>query len=79
MAAITSLGASGVADHRGSANVEDLTEKGGNLALLVRGKTRDRIAYWRLDMGRRVKEYLALRGKIECDGAGTPLFFSRKQ
>jgi integrase len=56
------------------ANVEDLTEKGGNLALLVRGKTRDRIAYLRPDMGRRVKEYLALRGKVECDGAGTPLF-----
>ena len=25
-------------------NVEDLTEKDGNLTLLVRGKTRDRIA-----------------------------------
>jgi integrase/recombinase XerD len=56
------------------ANVEDLTEKGGNLALLVRGKTRDRIAYLRPDMGRRVKEYLALRGEVECDGVGTPLF-----
>ena len=24
-------------------------------------------------MGRRVKEYLALRDKVECDGVGTPL------
>jgi site-specific recombinase XerD len=55
-------------------NVEDLLEKGEQLTLLVRGKTRDRIAYLRPDMGRRLKEYLALRGKIERDGAGTPLF-----
>ena len=56
------------------ANVEDLTEKGENLVLLVRGKTRDRIAYLRPDMGGRLKEYLALRGKVECDETGTPLF-----
>jgi integrase/recombinase XerD len=43
-----------IAVHR--ANVEDLTEKGGGLALLVRGKSRDRIAYLRPDMGLRVKE-----------------------
>jgi len=55
-------------------NVEDLLEKGEQLTLLVRGKTRDRIAYLRPDMGRRLKQYLALRGKIERDGAGTPLF-----
>ncbi len=55
-------------------NVEDLLEKGGQMTLLVRGKTRDRIAYLRPDMGRRLKEYLALRGKIERDGAGPPLF-----
>ena len=42
--------------------------------VLVRGKTRYRIASLRPDMARRVKEYLALRGKVECDGAGTPLF-----
>src|ERR1035437_8608091 len=56
------------------ANVEDLTEKGESVTLLVRGKTRDRIAYLRPDLGRRLKEYLALRGKAERDGAGTPLF-----
>ena len=56
------------------ANVEDLTEKSENLVLLVRGKTRDRIAYLRPDMGGRLKEYLSLRGKIERDEAGTPLF-----
>ena len=47
------------------ANVEDLTEKGGSTVLLVRGKTRDRIAYLRPDMGRRVKEYRALRGTAD--------------
>jgi integrase len=56
------------------ANAEDLTERGEHLVLLVRGKTRDRIAYLRPDMARRLKEYLALRGKVEPDGAGTPLF-----
>jgi len=56
------------------ANVEDLTEKGESVTLLVRGKTRDRVAYLRPDMGRRVKEYLALRGTVERDGDGTPLF-----
>ena len=56
------------------ANVEDLTEKGENLVLLVRGKTRDRLAYLRPDTAQRMKEFLALRGKIEPDKAGTPLF-----
>ena len=56
------------------ANVEDLTERGEILTLLVRGKTRDRIAYPRPDTADRLKTYLALRGKIERDGAGTPLF-----
>ena len=56
------------------AKIENLTEKGESVTLLVRGKTRDRIAYLRPDMGRRLKEYLALRGKAERDGAGTPLF-----
>jgi integrase/recombinase XerD len=58
------------------ANVEDLTEKGENLSLLVRGMTRDRIAHLRPDMGRRLKEYLPPRGKVARDGAGTPLFSS---
>ena len=56
------------------ANVEDLTDRGEHLVLLVRGKTRDRIAYLRPDTGKRLKEYLALRGKIERDETGTPLF-----
>jgi len=55
-------------------NLEDLTEKDGNWTLLVRGKTRDRIAYLRPDTAKRLKEYLALRGKIAPDEAGTPLF-----
>jgi site-specific recombinase XerD len=56
------------------ANVEDLAEKGENLILLVRGKTRDRIAYLRPDTAKRMKEFLALRGKVEPDSSGTPLF-----
>ena len=56
------------------ANVEDLNDKGENLVLLVRGKTRDRINYLRPDTAKRMKEYLCLRGKIEPDKAGTPLF-----
>jgi len=56
------------------ANLEDLTEKGENLVLLVRGKTRDRIVYLRPDTARRLQQYLALRGKVEPDAAGTPLF-----
>jgi len=56
------------------ANVEDLTQKGEHLVLLVRGKRRDRIAYLRPDVAKRLKQYLALRGQIAADGAGTPLF-----
>ena len=56
------------------ASVEDLTEKGETLVLLVRGKTRDRIIYLRPDTARRLKQYLALRGTAKPDEAGTPLF-----
>ena len=40
------------------ANVEDLTEKGEHLVLLVRGKTKDRIAYMRPDMAASVARVL---------------------
>jgi integrase len=56
------------------ANVEDLADKGGNPALLVRGKTRDRLVYLRPDAAVRLEQYLALRGPIEPDETGTPLF-----
>jgi site-specific recombinase XerD len=56
------------------ANVEDLTERGGQPVLLVRGKTHDRIAYLRPDTAGRLKEYLSVRGKVARDAAGTPLF-----
>ena len=60
------------------ANVEDLAEKGGNLALLVRGKTRDRIVYLRPDTA--VTDQ-AVRGAARRsrtrDAAGTPLFTRR--
>src|ERR1035437_4801049 len=60
--------------HRHRANEEDLAERGGNPALLVRGKTRDRIAYLRPDMARRLKEVLALRGTVGRGAGGAPLF-----
>ncbi|MBK5295379.1 MAG: hypothetical protein JJE04_27345 [Acidobacteriia bacterium] len=53
------------------ASVEDLTEKGEHLVLLVRGKTRGRIAYMRPDAAARLKEYLAIRGNVEPDEHGT--------
>ncbi|MBS1875402.1 MAG: tyrosine-type recombinase/integrase [Acidobacteria bacterium] len=56
------------------ANVEDLTDKGEHLVMLVRGKTKDRIAYMRPDVAARVREYLALRGPVPRDADGTPLF-----
>ena len=56
------------------ANVEDLTEKGEHLVLLVRGKTKDRLAYLRPDVAAHVRQYLAIRGQVEPDQLGTPLF-----
>ena len=55
-------------------NVDDLTERGEHLALLVRGKTRDRLVYLRPDTAKRLREYLSLRGGVPHDAAGTPLF-----
>ncbi len=46
------------------ANLEDLTDRGENFALIVRGKTRDRLVYLRPDTGTRMKEYLVLRGEV---------------
>jgi site-specific recombinase XerD len=56
------------------ANVEDLAERGPHLALLVRGKTRDRIVYLRPDTAARLRQYLELRGPVGVDESGTPLF-----
>ena len=56
------------------ANLEYLLEKGEHLTLLVRGKTRDRIAYLRPDTARRMKEYVALLGQPSRDKSGAPLF-----
>ncbi len=59
------------------ASFEDLTEKGEHLVLLVRGKTKDRLAYLRPDTTARLKEYLGVRGPVERDELGTPLFTNR--
>ncbi len=56
------------------ANLEDVLEKGENLTLLVRGKTRDRIIYLRPDTTKRMREYLTVRSAGSRDKLGTPLF-----
>jgi len=56
------------------ANVEDLDDKGGTFALVVRGKTRDRLIYLRPDTGALMKEHLTLGGETVRDNDGTPLF-----
>jgi site-specific recombinase XerD len=56
------------------ANTEDLVDKGENFALLVRGKTRDRLVYLRPDTRARMEEYVALGGETARDKDGTPLF-----
>ena len=56
------------------ASVEDLTDKGANFALVVRGKTRDRLIYLRPDTRARLEEYLAEGGETARDREGTPLF-----
>jgi site-specific recombinase XerD len=58
------------------ANVDDLVENGEHLTLLVRGKTRDRIAYLRPDTARWMKEYLELRAAAARDKLATPLFLT---
>ena len=56
------------------ANVEDLTAKGEHVALLARGKIRDRVVYLRPDTAEHLREYLRLRGEVAADADGTPLF-----
>jgi len=55
------------------ASLEDLSERGPHLALLVRGKVRDRLVYLRPDTAERLKAYLARRGPVASDALGTPL------
>ncbi|MBM3746499.1 MAG: integrase, partial [Acidobacteria bacterium] len=56
------------------ASVEDLTERGEHMVLLVRGKTKDRLAYLRPDTAERLRAHLGLRGRVEADELGTPVF-----
>jgi hypothetical protein len=46
------------------ASLEDLSERGPHLALLVHGKVRDRLVHLRPDTAERLKAYLALRGPV---------------
>jgi len=56
------------------ANVEDLLERGEHTALLVRGKTRDRLVYLRPDAVLCLRAYLEVRGQVPADSSGTPVF-----
>ena len=56
------------------ASLEDLTERGGSTALLVVGKTRERLVYLRPDTTQTLARYLELRGEMPRDELGTPLF-----
>ena len=58
------------------ANVEDLQQQREHLALVVRGKARDRIVYLRPDTARDLMEYLALRAQAAPGKLGTPLFLA---
>jgi integrase len=52
------------------ADVEDLTERGEHLVLLVRGKTRDRIVYLRPDTAERLRAYLAVPPRCRATRPG---------
>jgi site-specific recombinase XerD len=54
------------------ANVEDLYD-GDPVVLRVRGKTRDRLLPLRPDLAAVLQAYLAARGAVRRDAAGTPL------
>ena len=56
------------------ASLEDLTERGGSTALLVRGKSGQRLLFLRPDTGEILARYLELRGEMPPDELGTPLF-----
>jgi site-specific recombinase XerD len=56
------------------ANADDLQQRGDGMALLVRGKTRDRLAHLRPDVANALAAYLAVRGPVAADARGTPLF-----
>jgi site-specific recombinase XerD len=56
------------------ANTDDLRRRGEQTTLLVRGKTRDRLAYLRPDVADALDAYLTLRGPVAADAHGTPLF-----
>jgi site-specific recombinase XerD len=56
------------------ANVADLQPRGDGMTLLVRGKTRDRLAYLRPDVATAVSAYLSGRERVQPDAYGVPLF-----
>jgi len=56
------------------ANVDTLQHRGEGMTLLVRGKTRDRLAHLRPDVANALAAYLAVRGDVAGDAQGVPLF-----
>jgi integrase/recombinase XerC/integrase/recombinase XerD len=54
--------------------VSDIESDGEGLRLLVHGKGRERFIYPREDTARVLQQFLALRGPLEKDSQGEPLF-----
>ncbi len=56
------------------ANRDDVQHRGEGMALLVRGKTRDRLVHLRPNISNAIAAYFAVRGAVAPDAHGTPLF-----
>jgi integrase len=55
------------------ANVDDLQRRGDDWALLVHGKSHDRLVFLRPDVAEALRGYLAARGRVQPDADGEPL------
>ena len=55
------------------ANVDDLQRRGDDWALLVHGKSHDRLVFLRPDVAEALRGYLAARGRVPEDADGEPL------
>ena len=55
------------------ANVDDLQRRGDDWALLVHGKSHDRLVFLRPDVADALRGYLAARGCVQADAESEPL------
>lgn len=54
--------------------VADIEETGGDMRVLIHGKGKDRYIYPREDTAQALQDYLTMRGPVEPDAKGEPLF-----